>query len=371
MPRDASCLREIFSRSRAGFGLGSWALYIIVFVCFFPELRISRAPLALVPIILAAIFWGGRAGFVAAMTGLSIHGALLYLLNVPSGEMGLAAVFGPLSLVLVGLGVGKLNNYRHEVKTLLNEQGESQKQLEENRELDRLRSDFISSVTHELRTPLVSLKGFTEILLKYSGEIGKEDSQKSLRAIKRNAQRLERLISDILTLSGIERGVFSIQKERVAIKELVAGCLLLIKDQTKNHLMELSWGTGIPERVDCDAQRLEQVLLNLLGNAIKYSPGGGKICIFTEGAPNTLRISVRDQGLGIPAPEQVQIFEKFGRVRAESHKGIEGTGIGLYLSKYIMDAHGGKISVRSQPGEGSTFCISLPLETTQKVESSA
>lgn len=239
---------------------------------------------------------------------------------------------------------------------------------EQLRLIDYMRADFVSSVTHELRTPLVSLRGYTSLLSERGDEMERDQKKKVLKIMSDNTHRLERLVDQILAVSGIERGVLTLETEEIGMEALIEECVEVIRGQSKvKHPINIKWLSD-PGKVEGDRMRLEQVLVNLLSNAVKYSPQGGSIEIVVEIVSPWLSISVKDQGLGIAEEHQSGIFEKFKRIGGDETKGIEGTGIGLYLVKEIVDMHKGEVELESEKGKGSVFTIRLPLMTPSKTK---
>jgi len=228
------------------------------------------------------------------------------------------------------------------------------------RELEQAKSDFVSTVSHELRTPLTSIKAYTATLRRRDVNFDEETRQQFLGVIEEETDRLTRLISDLLDMSRIESGRMELKKrdfDLVKLAEIVVGKM---ESQSARHELVL-----IPEcesaKVHADPDKIEQVLVNLLDNAIKYSPQGGEVEVNIGRHRHMIRCSVTDHGVGIPAEHLPHIFEKFHRVDNRSTREVYGTGLGLYVSKSIVEAHGGNIWVESEPGKGSTFHFTLPL----------
>lgn len=233
---------------------------------------------------------------------------------------------------------------------------------EQLRLVDYMRADFVSSVTHELRTPLVSLRGYTSLLSDRGDEMGPDEQKKVLKIMSANTHRLERLVDQILAVSGIERGVLSLEEEEVGMAALIEECVQVIRGQSKvNHPIAIQW-LSKPGKLRGDPLRLEQVFVNLLSNAVKYSPEGGDINIVVDRDSTWLTVSIRDHGMGIAEEHQAGIFEKFKRIGGDQTKGIEGTGIGLYLVKEIVEMHKGEVDLDSEPGKGSTFTVRFPVD---------
>lgn len=229
---------------------------------------------------------------------------------------------------------------------------------EELKELDQLKSDFVSMVSHELRAPLTNINGSIELMLS-DENMDPETQRAMLRIIAEQTARLTRLVQGILNVSRIEARKLEIHPEVVFIHPVLEKVVREIAQATERHVFEL------PDRilppVWADPDRLQEILSNLLDNAVKYSPDGGTIRIDAQVLGDRMVISVSDPGLGIPPRELDKIFEKFHRVDRGDARTTYGHGLGLYISKRLVEAHGGDIWVESELGRGSTFHFTLPL----------
>jgi signal transduction histidine kinase len=215
----------------------------------------------------------------------------------------------------------------------------------------------MSRMSHELRTPLNSVIGFSQLLQMESSD---PDVLRMLGHINNSGQHLLNLIDEILDISRIESGRIIVTLRAVPLDELVRDCVGIITLQASERGIEVEVDDITQSLVRADKQRLRQVLLNLLSNAIKYNRPKGRVHVTTEVTENLVRISVADTGLGI-SPEMVErLFIPFDRLNAES-TGIEGTGLGLALSKNLTEAMGGSLTFDSTPGKGSIFTIQLPI----------
>jgi len=231
------------------------------------------------------------------------------------------------------------------------------------RATERMRTDFVSNVSHELRTPLTAIKGLVETL-----RDGAVDDRKVrdrfLATVEDETDRLIRLVNDLLVLSKADSQALKLKREPLDVRDLIERSVHKLAPQLeeKGLLVEVS-ASEEPRLVVADADRIEQVLVNLLDNAIKYSPQGGRITVaIDEGSPTQgmVGVAVRDQGLGIPAGDLPRVFERFYRVdRARSRDG-GGSGLGLSIAKAIVEAHGGEITLRSEEGQGTTVRFTLP-----------
>lgn len=225
------------------------------------------------------------------------------------------------------------------------------------REVDQLKSSLVSTVSHELRTPLTMIQGFAELLLTRE-DLGDDPSRQAIRQVHSSAERLGRLIDDLLSVSRIDSGKLSADLGPVdlpaVIGEVVTGFA------TGGERVEVDVEPGLPH-VLADHDKMVQVVTNLLSNALKYSQDDSTVRISAKSGDNHVELSVADEGIGMSEEESREVFEKFSRVdRAEVRK-VSGTGLGLYITKSLVELQHGQLWVRSQPGAGSTFSLSLPL----------
>jgi signal transduction histidine kinase len=228
------------------------------------------------------------------------------------------------------------------------------------RKAQEMQNVFISTISHELKTPVALIKGYAATLRREDVDWESALVREYAAVIEDEADRLTGLIENLLTASKIqaERRV-QLNLSDVRLDEIAARSVERFSTQTSRHTFKLAFPQGYPAIVG-DEVRLRQVIDNLVSNAIKYSPGGGVIEVGGFADEATVSLYVRDQGVGMTAAEQEHLFERFYRVDSALSRKTQGTGLGLYLSKAIVDAHGGSIRVSSQPGKGSTFTITLP-----------
>lgn len=222
----------------------------------------------------------------------------------------------------------------------------------------RLQSDFVSAVSHEFRTPLTSMKQFTEMLVEDDG-LPAEERRAYYRAQERATRRLSRLVESLLDFGRMEAGARPYRREALDAGELVETVVEEFRQEGECNTFTIE--CAVPEGaipIDGDREALAQALWNLLDNAVKYSGDSRTVGVEVEDG-SLVAIRVRDQGLGIPAAEQRRIFEKFARGSSAVVAGIKGTGLGLAIVRHIVDAHGGKVALESRPGGGSTFTIEL------------
>mgnify|MGYP005845770717 CR=1 FL=1 len=230
------------------------------------------------------------------------------------------------------------------------------------RHLSLLKTQFVSTVSHELRSPLTPIVGYSEILT--MGSYPDEQVQEMGAEINRAARQMQSLVDDLLDLSRIETGQLRLSLEPTALENLVDEAIRDTATMSSNHEIRAVVDGPLPTLI-ADPVRIKQVLHNLLSNAVKYSPSGGLVLVRASVVRNEVRVSVADQGLGIPAEKLSRLFEMFYRAESELTRKVRGTGIGLAISKHIVESHGGRIWVESEVGRGSTFYFSLPLGSSQ------
>lgn len=226
--------------------------------------------------------------------------------------------------------------------------------------LERIRADFVTTASHELRTPLTAVYGSARTLVEREEMLDETQRRHLLRLIAQESEHLAQIVEQLLVTAELDRGQLRLTETDCDIAELCSS-VLAAAEARKPETIKLALVT--PEPVNplrCDPPRLRQVLVNLVENAIKYSPSGGRIEVRVIDGPDELRIEVRDEGLGIPPSEQARIFEKFYRLDADMTRGVGGSGLGLYISREIVEQMGGTLSVRSTRGVGSTFSVTLP-----------
>lgn len=233
------------------------------------------------------------------------------------------------------------------------------KDITEEKRVETIKKDFVANVSHELRTPLASIKGYAETLLD-GGLEEKETLREFLRVIDRHATRMSRLIDDLLVLSRLESHQMTFQFAPVDMNELVSSTVSGFGKQAGDKGLKLSCRLpeGLPKALG-DRDRLEQVIINLLDNAIKYTHSGGAVNIETSLDNGSVRVLVRDTGLGIPKNDIPRIFERFYRVDKARSRELGGTGLGLAIVKHIIQAHNGRVFVESEQHKGSTFSFSI------------
>ncbi|MCZ7401784.1 MAG: ATP-binding protein [Candidatus Methanoperedens sp.] len=238
-----------------------------------------------------------------------------------------------------------------------------EKSNEELKEADNIKTEFISNITHELMTPLTSIKGFVELLDDEAIGTINEEQKKSLGIIHRNSERLIYLIKELLAASYLEKDKLGLHFGLVSINDILSKCILDIQPLAKEKQISLFKDTIPLPAIWGDEDRLTQVIINLLGNAIKFTLQDGKITVISRDLPEKIKISIRDTGIGIPGDQLSRIFERFYQIDGSSKRKYGGTGIGLSICKNIIEKHYGSIWAESD-GNGSTFHILLPKLTS-------
>jgi signal transduction histidine kinase len=242
--------------------------------------------------------------------------------------------------------------------------------VEELRRLSALRADFVSLVSHELRAPMASVVGSTQTLRQRWRELTPDQRESFLALIGSETERLAGLVGDVLDTSRIDAGTFTYRFADVdlgaLVRDSVAGVSL-----AQDEVSLVADVHGELPSVRGDRDRLQQVLTNLLDNAVKYSPAGEEVTVNAFQQDSRVRIEVSDRGPGVPADQQRVIFEKFGRGHTAGSPGKPGTGLGLFIARSITEAHGGVLEVSSAPNEGATFALSLPVDTVKSLKAYA
>jgi two-component system sensor histidine kinase KdpD len=224
-------------------------------------------------------------------------------------------------------------------------------------EAERLRTSLLSSLSHDLRTPLGVITGAASSLLE-KGAVPDATRHELLQSILAESQRMNRLISNLLDMIRVESGALQVQKEWQPLEEPVGVALIRLEDRLRDHPVTVRLPPDLP-LVPVDGVLIEQVFINLLENAVKYTPAGTPIEISAEATDGMVRVDVADRGPGIPAGEEIKVFEKFHR--APSGTASDGVGLGLTICRGIIVAHGGRIWAENRPGGGALFRFTLPL----------
>jgi signal transduction histidine kinase len=225
------------------------------------------------------------------------------------------------------------------------------------REIDNTKSEFVSMLAHELKGPMTTLIGFSHVLKEQWDEISDEKRHNILEILSKEMDRLARLVSDLLDLSRIEAGTLRYEMRAVDLGELVNGTLEIHTSLSRHHAFDCRIPDDLPH-VWADPDRLRQVLINLMTNATRYSPEGSTVTVTAAQGGDEVAVSIKDEGIGIAPEDSNRVFDKFSAIEKPSWV-QKGTGLGLYITKGIVDAHGGTLEVESEPGKGTTFTFAL------------
>lgn len=221
-----------------------------------------------------------------------------------------------------------------------------------------VKDEFIASVSHELRTPLTSIAGYTQLLLEKEGRDPGE--QRQLRAVHRNVERLSRLVGDLLQTAQLERGRVQLLRTSTDLSAVVRDSLATVSGAAE--VAGVTIAADVPDELVTviDADRMAQVVDNLLSNAVKHTPRGGRVSVLLSERRGHVELTVSDTGIGLEQSDQAQVFARFFRSREAARRSIQGVGLGLWITKAIIEGHGGWVVVESSPGEGATFRVVLP-----------
>jgi len=232
--------------------------------------------------------------------------------------------------------------------------------ITEHKKLDQLKDDFISLVSHELRSPMTVITGAINTALTEAERLSPEETRQLLKDAAFESESLSHLLGNLLELSRIQANRLSLYAEVISVRKVVQSTIEEIKRQSSTHQFVMDMPRKLPP-VYVDELRLERILYNLLENAVKYSPQGGKIRVSAKLQEEYLVIGVKDQGIGISPPDQAKLFAPFQRLEGFRPEGAGGVGLGLLVCRRLVEAHGGQIWVESEPGKGSTFLFTVPL----------
>jgi two-component system, chemotaxis family, CheB/CheR fusion protein len=231
--------------------------------------------------------------------------------------------------------------------------------ITERKTIDQQREEFIGIASHELKTPITSIKAYAQMLENTFEDNADSQSVRMMRKLDGQVDRLTDLIRDLLDTTKIAEGQLPLKREELNLSELITEQVEELQRISDKH--PIRWQPGSECRVMADKERIGQVLTNLLSNAIKYSPGGGEVTIRCERENDHFKVSVQDGGIGIPEDVQRKVFDRFYRVKNQQMQSFPGMGLGLYITAGIIYRHGGEIWVESKLGEGSTFFFTLPI----------
>ncbi len=254
---------------------------------------------------------------------------------------------------------GIAQDSRYEALLLFND-------VSEWRRLERMRSDFIANVSHELRTPIAAIRGFAETLLD-DEDADPEIRRSFLQTIFEESKRMGNLVVDLLELSKLEREGQTVQLKDTSLGDIVDKAVRRLAKEAEERNISIEVAPDMETTVWADADKLLQVFLNLIGNAIHYTPQGGRVRIWRDTLVERVRVHVSDNGIGIPEEHQTRVFERFYRVNHDRSRASGGTGLGLAIVKHIVAVHGGEVGVTSRPGQGSDFWFTLAYLMNKEV----
>lgn len=359
-------------KMRLALVLATTAIYVLTFNSFVEVGSRGLASLSVLPVVTTAWLFGMRAGVAAAVAVFPLNSVLLNLTDPGQGNVLLrpGGIPGTISLVLCGLTVGWLRDLlarvREQARALDHQRAHLQEQVVERlraderlREIARLKDELVSVVSHELRGPLTSFVGFSELLL--TRDCSEEQRHRILNIMLQEGRRLATFVDEFLDLQRIESGAQSIEALSSDLRAVLEDAVAAAGEDPERPIV-LDLPEGLPA-AQIHAGRMRQVLANLLTNARKYSPGGGAVRVTARlSGASMIEVAVSDSGLGIPAEALPRVFEKFYRVNGADREAIKGTGLGLAICRSIVEDHGGLIWVESSgPGCGTRFCFTLPL----------
>lgn len=368
-------LRSQFSRDFPGTGIwaiGITGLFLLALPFFVETIQLSRLVglyqahlllsglFGLIMLFLAvlrkregslAVFLGGIPLFLGVLNDiLSTRG------DIPTVQLGATSLLAFVGLQGFLLSVRFARSFE-QVEQLSQELGQKNRELEH---LDQLKDEFLANTSHELRTPLHGIIGITESVLRgATGRIG-EETRSNLRLVAASGRRLATLVNDILDYSRANHGDLLLQPRRLVVADAVDMALSLVRPLLRDKPIDLVHVRSTVPDVYADPERLNQILVNLLGNAIKFTREG-QISVESTQKGEEVFIQIRDTGIGIPAEQQQLIFESFTQADGSISRQYSGTGLGLSITRNLVRLHGGEITVESAPGEGSTFCFTLPV----------
>jgi signal transduction histidine kinase len=231
------------------------------------------------------------------------------------------------------------------------------------RESDRLADEFMTLISHELRTPLTSIIGYLELTLD-DGNL--TDEQRGyLDVVDHNADRLLRLVDDLLLVAQLEAGQLVVRRVELDLAAVARQALAEAQPSAAAKNITLTVDADVAVPLQADKGRVFRTLQNLLSNAIKFTPAGGDVQLSVSHADGVVRLEVADTGIGIAADDQERLFDRFFRASAVAEQHFPGTGLGLYIAQAIVQAHGGSITVRSEPGQGTSFSVALPTGVSE------
>jgi len=269
------------------------------------------------------------------------------------------------------LNVSSVLDQRKELENLKRKVDEEKQRLEEVIEYDKLKTEFFSNLSHELRTPLTLILGVITLLEKSLKESKVEDKEinveKKMKILKQNCYRLLRLVNNLIDMTKLDAGYFELELEECNIVNVVEDITMSCVEYIENRGIQVEFDTDVEEKIiACDPEKVERIVLNILSNAIKFTPTGGKITVYLMDKGDEISISIKDTGIGMPEEKINTIFERFIQIDKSFTRSHEGSGIGLSLVKSLVEMHEGHIKVESEYGNGTEFTINFPAKLLDK-----
>lgn len=299
----------------------------------------------LLAVVIIAIRWGQGPAIVTSMLSVLAFDFFLVPPYLTLSVVDLQYIFTFIAFLVVGIVVSTLASKTRE-------------QIIQ-RQKEKLQTALLNSISHDLKTPLVSITGTLSALLDSKSKLDEQQKNNLLQTARSESERLNRLVNNLLDMTRTESGVLRISKKPCDLRDFLGACLEQLKDKIGSRNIKINIPKDMPE-VAVDFSYMLKAFLNVIDNALKYSPDGSPIEIEASCTGNKVRVSVRDYGYGIPKEDLGRIFDKFYRVQRAQN--VLGTGLGLSISKNIIEAHSGHISAESIFGKGATFIIELPVE---------
>jgi signal transduction histidine kinase len=301
------------------------------------------------------------AAIATAPIVLLVERAVHHRVEAVALAVGSAALSAVVLLRLAGL-IRSLDGLRRAERAARAGAESAQRQLalqnEQLLEADRVKDEFVALISHDLRTPLTSIMGYLELTL---DDDNLTDEQRGyLNIVDRNAGRLLHLVNDLLFVARLEAGQLDLQRGDLDLAAVVRQSVAEAEPRAAAGNIDLIFEASDVPAVQADRGRMFQLMDNLVSNALKFTPAGGEVRVSLAPVNGVVRLEISDTGIGIAPAEQERLFERFFRASTASERQIPGTGLGLYIARAIVEAHGGSIAVRSQPGEGTSFCVDLP-----------
>lgn len=293
-----------------------------------------------------------------AVIFLSAASANVNLITKGYSSGGLDYISKPVDMNILLLKVKTFYRIYEQSRKLHEMQVALQEEIEFRKEAERKKDEFISIASHELKTPMTSIKGYIQLLERSLAKNDIETTKSRLEKVQNQVEKLNLLVADLLDISKIESGKLKFNRRYFSFDEVLDHIVEVM--QQSHPQLRMHKSGMVSSEIFGDEMRIEQVIINFITNAIKYAPGSEEIQIMTELRDDCVYFSVRDFGIGMSEEHQKKIFDKFYRIEETSER-FQGLGIGLYICQEIIDRHGGKIGVNSQPGEGSEFYFTLPL----------